>query len=150
MKKSIIRNARLSYTLAGIVFGFLFPAAALTLEALITDTQFYLWILIWSAPFWLGLVAFIAGQRQDKAVSLTRSLESEVERRTSSLRNLMDLSGQGFLYFSSDFKVQPEYSKECEEIFGRAIVGEDIGTLLYRDEKTQQCDDFQLTVSKHK
>lgn len=54
-----------------------------------------------------------------------------VEDRTRSLKSLLDVSGQGFLSFDQDFRILPEYSRECEAIFGRKLEGLPIDELLY-------------------
>ena len=72
--------------------------------------------------------------------SANRNLESRVRERTRSIQSLLDFSRQGFLSFGPDFLVRPEYSRECEMIFGRSILAEDIGRLLYGDSSSR--DDF--------
>lgn len=69
-----------------------------------------------------------------------------VEERDRSLKSLLDLSGQGFLTFNSDFVVQPEYSKECESILGGGIAGRRIDEMLYPDPGNRQqfSDGLQL------
>ncbi|MGA2763883.1 MAG: ATP-binding protein [Spirochaetia bacterium] len=61
-----------------------------------------------------------------------------VEDRTRSLKGLLDVSGQGFLSFDGDFLVSPEYSRECEGIFGRRIEGRKIDELLYEDPRARE------------
>ena len=61
-----------------------------------------------------------------------------VEDRTRSLKGLLDVSGQGFLSFDGDFLVGPEYSRECESIFGRRIEGRKIDELLYEDPQARE------------
>jgi len=61
-----------------------------------------------------------------------------VEERDRSLKNLLDLSGQGFLSFDRNFLVQAEYSKECESILGPSIAGQRIDRLLYPDVGSQK------------
>lgn len=64
----------------------------------------------------------------DQAV---RGLETVVEKRTRSIRSLLDFSGQGFLSFGSDLIVRPEYSRECETIFGQPVAGKRLPELMY-------------------
>jgi len=70
-----------------------------------------------------------------------RTLEERVRERTRSIQSLLDFSGQGFLSFGDDFLVRPEYSRECETIFGRGIGGADIAELLYHTDTAR--DDFR-------
>ncbi len=76
-----------------------------------------------------------------------------VDDRNKSIKSLLDVSGQGFLSFDSAFKVSPEYSRECEQIFGRPIEGLLIADLLYensdlRSEFMQGLELFFLGKSK--
>lgn len=64
-----------------------------------------------------------------------------VEERTRSLKSLLDVSGQGFLSFDKDFIVGPEYSRECENIFGTRVEGRRIDELLSADAAAR--DDFR-------
>ena len=56
----------------------------------------------------------------------------------------LDNSGQGFLSFGADLIVEPEYSKECMNIFNRSIDGESIVRLLFPDDT-----DAQTTLEKN-
>lgn len=47
---------------------------------------------------------------------------------------LLDNSDEGFLSFGADLKVEEQYSKECERIFGRKIAGLDIDELVFADD----------------
>jgi Amt family ammonium transporter len=58
-------------------------------------------------------------------------LEDRVRERTRSIQSLLDVSEQGFFSFDRDLRIQPEYSRECERIFGGPIHGEDAADLLY-------------------
>ncbi len=61
----------------------------------------------------------------------TEDLESKIRIRTEELRALFDNIGEGLLSFGPDFLVKPEYSRECEILFGRRIGGLRIDELLY-------------------
>jgi two-component system chemotaxis sensor kinase CheA len=56
-------------------------------------------------------------------------LESAMAR--AKISSLLDNSGQGFLSFGLDLRVDGEYSGECRNIFGAPIAGLPIGDLLY-------------------
>lgn len=78
----------------------------------------------------------------DQAV---QGLETVVQRRTRSIRSLLDFSGQGFLSFGPDLLVRPEYSRECETIFGQAISGKYVPALIYS--AGQAREDFEHAMS---
>ena len=61
-----------------------------------------------------------------------------VEDRNQAIKSLLDVSGQGFLSFGSDFIVSKEYSRECEHIFGRPINGLQIEKILYKDKDARK------------
>ncbi|SIQ12397.1 Putative Fe-S cluster [Alkalispirochaeta americana] len=61
-----------------------------------------------------------------------------VRQRTRSIQSLLDFSGQGFLSFGSDLRVRPEYSRECHEIFGKEIEGENLAALLYDNSRDRE------------
>jgi sensor histidine kinase YesM len=65
--------------------------------------------------------------------SNTEKLETEVQRRTSELRSLLDNTGEGILSFGMDLLVDPGYSRECDAFFGPLIGGKRIDTLLFPD-----------------
>ncbi|MCX8083592.1 MAG: ATP-binding protein [Calditerrivibrio sp.] len=72
-------------------------------------------------------------------------LEIKVADRTKELAiskdkisTLLDSSGEGFLKFGSDYKIDKEYSSVCKEIFGKDIAGVDIVELLFPEDKTKQ------------
>jgi two-component system chemotaxis sensor kinase CheA len=67
-----------------------------------------------------------------------RTLEEHVRERTRSIQSLLDFSGQGFLSFGDDFRIRPEYSRECESIFGQEISGHDVAEILYDSSRDQQ------------
>jgi putative methionine-R-sulfoxide reductase with GAF domain len=84
------------YALAGVVFGLLFPIVATLirianfnlpyeLSSVITvqSSDSLLWIID-TAPFFLGLFAFFAGQRQDNL----QRLNSELRQRENELENI--------------------------------------------------------------
>lgn len=74
------------------------------------------------------------------------NLEERVLRRTRSIQSLLDFSGQGFLSFGPDFRVRPEWSRECSRIFGHDdITGMDVSGLLYPAERDR--DEFRDALS---
>jgi hypothetical protein len=68
------------------------------------------------------------------------TLEESVRARTRAIQGLLDFSGQGFLSFGPDLVVRPEISRECAEIFGASVVGKNIASLLFPDDR--EASDF--------
>ncbi|WP_027087990.1 ATP-binding protein [Cohnella panacarvi] len=66
------------------------------------------------------------------------SLENELLQRTLAIRNLLDEAGQGFLSFAEDMLVMPEYSVECERIFGAELTGQPFAPLIYPADLTDR------------
>lgn len=133
-------SVRVRYTIFGVFFGILMPVAAILVIKFISPNVYVLFILVCTAPFFWGPVGWFAGLFQDRLNSINRGLEERVAERTSSIQSLLDVSGQGFLSFGSDFVVNPEHSKECERIFGGRIAGRRIDELLY--ENRDQGEEF--------
>ncbi len=65
---------------------------------------------------------------------LNQELEQKVIDRTTQIKTLLDNADQGFLSFSDDFLVHPEYSIMCNDIFGDNIALIDISSLLFKEE----------------
>ncbi|AFA50010.1 ATP-binding protein [Acetobacterium woodii] len=42
----------------------------------------------------------------------------EIEQKNEAIKNLLDHTGQGFLFFGRDLIISEEYSRECDKIFG--------------------------------
>lgn len=60
----------------------------------------------------------------------TEKLEEKVKERTEALRELFDRMEEGVLSFGPDLVVEPEYSKECEGLFGMVVGGMPILRLI--------------------
>ena len=86
----------LRYLVLGTLFGLLFPALASAILLLVEGggvadlpalhrSRPLLWIID-TAPFWLGLFAYVAGQRQDQVVLLLAEREQTIAEQTSVLR----------------------------------------------------------------
>jgi len=67
-----------------------------------------------------------------------QNLERTVAQRTSSIRNLLNNAGQGFLSFGHEFYIDEEYSSECNRIFGREIAGQRFTDLIFPDDEEQK------------
>ena len=96
--KTLFESEANKYTVYGVLFGLAFPFVALAVAILASgrgfslDTFVYvqqtnplLWI-IYSAPFWLGLVARFAGQRQDRLNKTLANMEETIAIRTEELQ----------------------------------------------------------------
>lgn len=95
------------------------------LKESIIELLFYMGILI---PLF---VTYVYNSRRHQYI-----LETEVQRRTRELRTLLDNSDQGFLTFSGDMMVHPQYSGKCGAIFKKEIHDLNIADLLFgKDEK---------------
>ncbi len=53
------------------------------------------------------------------------------EARREQLASLLDHSGQGFLSFGSDLRVEAEYSRACEAMLGQNPAGQDAAQVLF-------------------
>ncbi|KUO67997.1 MAG: hypothetical protein APF77_03730 [Clostridia bacterium BRH_c25] len=70
---------------------------------------------------------------RDKLSEWNRGLELTIQKRTASVRNLLDNAGEGFLTFGADFVVGSEFSSECNNIFDCNIKGKSFPGLIYPD-----------------
>ena len=59
----------------------------------------------------------------DAIEQANRDLESTVEERTASLKNILDNAEEGFLTFGESYLIDPNFSRGCTEIFGKDIKG---------------------------
>jgi two-component system chemotaxis sensor kinase CheA len=60
----------------------------------------------------------------EQEIALTKTIlekNSLLEKKSNSIKNLLDHAGQGFLSFSSDFLIEEDYSLECEKIIERSL-----------------------------
>lgn len=108
MKKQNPTNYLLLYIVYGALFGLCFPIVALLIDILWVQkavlspptiaetfrTQPLHWIIA-TAPFFLGLMAGIAGKRTNDLASLTRLLNEQVAQRTRELnKSLQNLQAE--------------------------------------------------------
>ncbi|WP_168120437.1 HD domain-containing phosphohydrolase [Paenibacillus sp. HB172176] len=61
-----------------------------------------------------------------------------LRRRERDIKNLLDHANQGFLTFGPRLSVNPQFSKECERIFGRSVFGLSIVDLLFPSKEEDQ------------
>ena len=104
----------LGYTLFGVAFGCLFPLIATAVAvwahqlglsfsniALVQKQEPLLWIID-TAPFFLGLFAYVAGYRATEIERINASLERRVEERTADLAAAREMA-EGANRAKSDF-----------------------------------------------
>lgn len=73
-----------------------------------------------------------------------KGLEQTIQKRTASIRNLLDNAGQGFLTFGPDLVVDSEFSSECCNIFNCNITGKYFPELIYPDNPEER--NFIITL----
>lgn len=102
-----------------------------------------------NALLWVEINARLLSERDDQPIiegmvmDITERIEREKAERqrhaaevAAQARSVfLDNSGQGFLSFGKDLRVQPEYSRECHHIFGGPIAGENIAGILVPDDE---------------
>ncbi|KAF2955707.1 ATP-binding protein [Marinitoga sp. 38H-ov] len=64
-----------------------------------------------------------------------KELEKLVNKKTNSIKLLLDSSGEGFFTFDKNYIIGNEYSKECINIFGENIEGKNIFDILFLKEQ---------------
>ena len=65
-------------------------------------------------------------------------LNKKIRKSQEKISLLLNNAGQGFLVFKDDFKIDDEYSKECEKLLGDNIAFMDISKLLFKDLNKQE------------
>lgn len=73
----------------------------------------------------------------------------KIRKKQESISLLLDNIGQGCLTFESDFRINNEYSKECERLLGEYLYGKDIRTLLFNNSAKQQFFTETLIAALH-
>ncbi|MFW5683358.1 MAG: ATP-binding protein [Spirochaetota bacterium] len=131
-------QTRFRFALTGVLVGALFPIFAGVLVFVFNVGSTILLAIIALAVPILGTVGTLIGAREERLRALAEDLEETIEERTSAIRSMLDVTGDGFLTFGPDYRVAPEYSKPCEEIFGGPIAGKRLPDLLYIDERPRQ------------
>ncbi|MFP4113449.1 MAG: ATP-binding protein [Spirochaetota bacterium] len=138
MNNTPFTHARLRFALLGAAIGALFPALAVALVYALEVDPVVLIVMIGLTVPVLAVVGWILGGRDDRARAMRDELESEIHERTAAIRNMLDVAGDGFLTFGPDYRVHPEYSKACEEIFNGKVAGRRFPDLIYTEAKPRQ------------
>jgi GAF domain-containing protein len=138
-------NETRKYTLAGVIFGFLFPVIATVIKiadsnlpyefssAVAVQTSDSLLWIIDTAPFFLGLFAFFAGQRQDNLQKLNRELkqrESELENIKANLEKNIEEHARELVVVNQQATEQAEQLKLIADVARSAISIQDVERLL--------------------
>ena len=80
----------------------------------------------------------VSAKLHEEIGELNTNLEEKVEEKTRKVTTLLNNAGQGFLSFGCDFKVDDEYSIECNKLLGDKITKADITDLLFKDENKKE------------
>lgn len=131
-------NYKRKYLYYGVAFGFVFPVFAIIAILFFSNSVWVLFLVICTAPLFLGLFAMRIGVVQNQLRKNNIELEKTVDERTGKIMNMLDVSGQGFLSFGSDFMVKEHYSRKCEDIFGVIPAGRKFPELLFDDRGLQE------------
>lgn len=82
----------------------------------------------------VALFGYAGGKRQ-------KILHHAARQKARQVEELLDNSGQGFLYFGADLIVADEHSRACEQMFGASPTGQAADSLLFpapADEEARQ------------
>ena len=153
MKRKTETAGKFLYIVWGLLLICIFPVLSiLVFQFYKQDIYIFLMIICALSLFW-GLSVIFSGMRRKRLIIRYQELEKQTEERANEIRGLMDVSGLGFLSFTTDLTVNPEYSRECEQIFKEPISGKYIHELLFinpsiRDEFKEGLELFFAGKSK--
>jgi len=147
------RKIFLFYSLFGLLIGSSFSIGAFVLMRFITQDTFIFFGIICALSVLFTVCTIIFGKQKQDMERKYLALKMKTDERNNEIRGLMDVSGLGFLSFSTELKVNPEYSTECERIFKEPIAGKYIHDLLFinpsiRDEFKEGIELFFAGKSK--
>ncbi|ADH85377.1 ATP-binding protein [Desulfurivibrio alkaliphilus] len=89
------------------------------------NTRRLIYFLLLNAALILAVTFLVATMYRQ--ILVTRQ---QLTEKSGRLSGLLDNSGQGFLSFGPDLRVEPEYSRECETLLGAELSGKPITELL--------------------
>jgi len=87
----------------------------------------------------------VSAKLHEEIHELNTNLEQRIDEKTKKVTTLLNNAGQGFLTFNKEFKIDEEYSKECEKLLGKNIAFQDIASILFKDEN--KVESFKRDVS---
>ena len=70
--------------------------------------------------------------QSEKILRISDNNQEKLRITQQNLELLLNNVKQGFLTFGKDFKINPGYSAECENIFGQEIAGKNINQILFQ------------------
>src|SRR5687767_2138579 len=133
------------YTLAGALFGLLFPVIAtlirianfnlpyeLSSVVTVQSSDSLLWIID-TAPFFLGLFAFFAGQRQDSLLNLNSGLkqrENELEKFKANLEKSIEERTKELVIINQQTVKRAEQLRLIADVARSTISIQEINRLL--------------------
>jgi len=104
----------------------------------VTFEQGFDYALFWKILAAAALVLAVVVWWNRKLSRLNRALRQAHEALDAASRRmtaLLDNAGQGFLSVGRDGRVEPQYSRECRQIFSGDIEGGDVSQLLFPDDQ---------------
>ncbi|MDF1614935.1 ATP-binding protein [Desulfurivibrio dismutans] len=96
------------------------------------NTRRLIYFLLINAAVVLAVTFLVATMYRQ--ILITRQ---QLTEKSDRLGGLLNNSGQGFLSFSPDLRVDPEYSRECETLMGSDLTGKTITELFYPDNEAE-------------
>jgi len=80
----------------------------------------------------------VSARLHEEIYELNTNLEKRICEKTDKVTTLLNNAGQGFLIFDKDFKIDEEYSRECEKLLGKDLAHKDISSFLFLDKNKAQ------------
>ena len=137
MHRTPFRLARARFVLIGTACGVLVVAGALLLAMALSADGVLYGIIALTVPI-LGTAGWLIGHSRDRYEALAAQSEQTIQERTTAIRSMLDVTGDGFLTFGPDLRILPEYSARCREIFGIPIEGRRLSDLFYLEARPRQ------------
>jgi len=136
-KREFADRVSIRYAFFGAGIGVLLVGIALVVHFGLGAPSWVLLILLGIVAPLYGVLAAIAGIRKDELQATLDNLEDSVEERTRAIQTLLDVTGDGFLSFGSDYIIRPEYSRPCEVIFDGPPAGKSLPDLMFSSERSR-------------
>lgn len=68
---------------------------------------------------------------------LSKALDT-LEKRNTSIKNLVDNSNQGFLCFGENLNIDESYGIKCRDILGEDVLGKSYLDIIYKDDESER------------